>query len=653
MKDEKEADSSSGENLGMEDERGNRQEGEEKNDVNDNSFEDIIPANDYKRIYTSIINEKMLIEGIAKYGDVDQECVTHGNITDVFIRAKCLSLENRNILVIQNMNIFKNLEELCLDNNHIEELENLDELEKLRILSVSNNKIKKIKNLDKLINLRELNLHNNNINKIENLNKNIKLKILILSKNNIKNKECIIYLKCLKKLKILNLTDNPICYLQNSNCNYNVEKEILCQLKNVTYFNNKLLNNLYKEKEYIFCNVDNNIMNSIEIKKNSIFCNSFYNNEMEYDMKIVSDAYLSDVITLSNALFNEKNKPSVLLKFDCYDKIRENFVQDIHSINYKMINQVLSLNEQRKKCSDIFEQEMESFIAEYMQNNVHAFNQLRKRSKKVVRTLLRFLECGQDIGPIELKKCPEVYKKKAEMKESKTLSDEILKKVQNISKDISYINDNQNEIILQSQVEKREIQENSKNNFNFSMKNKNEKKDKRILISESKYNIIKKYIEKNIEDNFSFQHKLIKYELVNITSLNNFLENFKINIAKIIKIINDIIFEYFRNLEEFEDIFNSKILKFFSDVKNNEHPSIVLSEDEINEYYTYKGNRSNLLNNLEDFISSSYSKAGSYLIEEKKKHLFLKSRERISEIGKIVENFNDLFFSYLSILHVK
>ncbi|SBS86601.1 leucine-rich repeat protein, partial [Plasmodium ovale curtisi] len=224
MKDEKEAESSCGENLGMEDEEKDRQEGEEKNDVNDNSFEGIIPVNDYKRIYTNIINEKMLIEGIAKYADVGQECVIHGNITDMFIRAKCLSLENRNILVIQNMNIFKSkteydkmytltslcvhphqsvcssspvcvyiltslcvhphqsvyLEELYLDNNLIEELENLDELEKLRILSVSNNKIKKIKNLNKLINLTELNLHNNNINKIENLNKNKKLKILIL-----------------------------------------------------------------------------------------------------------------------------------------------------------------------------------------------------------------------------------------------------------------------------------------------------------------------------------------------------------------------------------------------------------------------------------------------------------------------------------------
>ncbi|SCQ16289.1 leucine-rich repeat protein [Plasmodium ovale] len=666
MKDEKEAESSCGENLGMEDEEKDRQEGEEKNDVNDNSFEGIIPVNDYKRIYTNIINEKMLIEGIAKYADVGQECVIHGNITDMFIRAKCLSLENRNILVIQNMNIFKNLEELYLDNNLIEELENLDELEKLRILSVSNNKIKKIKNLNKLINLTELNLHNNNINKIENLNKNKKLKILILSKNNIKNKKCIIYLKCLKKLKILNLIDNPICYLKNSYCNYNVENEILCHLKNITYFNNKLLSNLYNDKDYVFCNVENNIMNSTVIKKNSLLCDSFYNNtsrnntsrnnnnnNMEYDMKIISDAFLSDVITLSNVLFDEKNEPSVLLKFDCYDKIRQTFIQDIHSVNYKMINQVLSLNEQRKKCSDLFEREMESFIAEYMQNNVHAFNQLRKRSKKVVRTLLLFLECDQDIGPIELKKCPEVYKKKAEMKQDKTLSDEILKKVQNISKDIFYITDNKNEIILQSQVKKREIQENSENNFNFFIKNKYEKKDNKILINESKYYIIKKYIEKNIEDNFSFQYKLIKYELVNITCLNNFLENFKINISKIIKIINDIIFEYFRNLEEFEDIFNSKILKFFSDVKNNEHPSIILSEDEINEYYSYKGNRSNLLNNLEDFISSSYSKAGSYLIEEKKKHLFLKSRERISEIGKIVENFNDLFFSYLNILQVK
>ncbi|ETW55261.1 hypothetical protein PFUGPA_03081 [Plasmodium falciparum Palo Alto/Uganda] len=77
------------------------------------------------------------------------------------------------------------------------------------------------------------------------------------------------------------------------------------------------------------------------------------------------------------------------------------------------------------------------------------------------------------------------------------------------------------------------------------------------------------------------------------------------------------------------------------------------SEDEINEYYSYKNYRSNIMNNLEDYISSSYNKAGSILIEEKKKHLFLQSRERIEEIGKIVNIYNDLFYSYLYIIRVQ
>ncbi|VWU52078.1 leucine-rich repeat protein, partial [Hepatocystis sp. ex Piliocolobus tephrosceles] len=76
-------------------------------------------------------------------------------------------------------------------------------------------------------------------------------------------------------------------------------------------------------------------------------------------------------------------------------------------------------------------------------------------------------------------------------------------------------------------------------------------------------------------------------------------------------------------------------------------------EDEINEYYSFKENITNTFNNFEDYISNSYNKLSNCLIEDKKQNLFLMSRERISEIKQITNNFNDLFYSYLHVLNVQ
>ncbi|SBT71079.1 leucine-rich repeat protein, putative [Plasmodium malariae] len=435
------------------------QQNEKKEDVNDSTFEDIIPEEDYKRIRTNIINESILINEINKYNSAKGE-----DSTDKLIHTKILSLENRKILIIQNMNLFKSLEELHLDNNLIEELENLDELVNLKILSVSNNKIKEIKNLKNLKNLEELNLHNNRIKKIENLNNNKKLKILILSKNYIEDIENIIYLRCLKELKFLNLEDNPICNVDNvdnvNNIN-NVTNEVKCKLKSIKYFNNEILASYQKKKDQTHVNTT-----TMCATRNNEFefgsLNSAIDNKEIYEKKIL-EAFLYDITVLAKSLFEDTKEPVVLIHYNVY---RAPFPP----LSAPHRDQVLLLNEERKKCSEIFEDDVENFISAYMLNNVKEYNTLRKRAKKVIHSLLSFLNCKQD---------------------------------------------------------------------------------------------------------------------------------------------------------------------------------------EINEYYSYKGNRSNILNNLEDFISSSYNKSCTFLIEEKKKYLFLKSRDRITEIGKIVDTFNDLFYSYLSTLRVK
>ncbi|CAA9987578.1 leucine-rich repeat protein [Plasmodium knowlesi strain H] len=629
-------------------------DGEKRQHEEDAIFDDIIPQRDYRRIGTNVINEKMLIEEINRSGG------TPGgrNLTEEFNHAKVLSLENRKILLIQNIDLFRSLEELRLDNNLIEEIENLEGLSSLKILSISNNKIKEIKNLSQLQQLSELNLHNNLIEKIENLENNVNLKILILSKNRIKHMENIMYLRTLRKLKFLNLMDNPICLEEN------LFTQVGSTLSSLKCFNNVLLTQDSRCKGRGFSSHspkgyqggDAPPVEKSPQEKDSNHCDN-------YEKKI-SEAYLSNITTLDQALFDKRKEPSVFLKICYYSKIKEDFLLDVRLMNSTLIDQILQLNEKRSQCSRTFESDVESFTSQYMKNNIAAFNQLRKRSKRVVRALLAFLGCEKDPPPVELRKCPDTYKKRTQPSDHKMLNDTITRKAQNVYADFRFKLDSDAELPPKAQTEHGYLQESHtpeeephlveiSEPASDNPKEKEPNESNTLLIEGKKYNIIKKYIEKNMEENFLFRDKLINDELANMVSINNFLECFKKEVSKMIKLINDNISDYFRKLEELEEAFNSRIINFFAEVKNNEHPSVRLSEDEINEYYAYKGSRSNILNNLEDFISSSYNKAGTFLIEEKKKHLFVKSRERISEIERIVEVSNDLFYSYLSILRVR
>ncbi|EAA18947.1 hypothetical protein [Plasmodium yoelii yoelii] len=166
-------------------------------------------------------------------------------------------------------------------------------------------------------------------------------------------------------------------------------------------------------------------------------------------------------------------------------------------------------------------------------------------------------------------KCPDFYKNKVQLNENTTLSDELVIKLQNISKTFHCNVMNNSILEMSTSANKREYEENYE-------QNNNSKKGNYIFIDHEKYNIIKSYLEKNIEENYLLKDKLISEELMNVVSLNNFIENFKLDISKIIKDINDSISDHFKNLEELDDIFNSKIINFFSEVKNNEHPFIVL-----------------------------------------------------------------------------
>ncbi|KAF3700235.1 Dynein regulatory complex subunit 3 Leucine-rich repeat-containing protein 48 [Channa argus] len=139
-----------------------------------------------------------------------------------------LSLEYRNILIIDNLREFTSLEKLYLNNNLIEKIEGLDRLINLTCLNLSFNKIQKIEGLESLQKLEVLNLANNRIAIIENMDKleklthfciannlieqldnNITLQNVYVSPNaNLISK--VLYMRKFKNLFTLTLFGNPV-----------------------------------------------------------------------------------------------------------------------------------------------------------------------------------------------------------------------------------------------------------------------------------------------------------------------------------------------------------------------------------------------------------------------------------------------------------
>ncbi|XP_024608592.1 dynein regulatory complex subunit 3 [Neophocaena asiaeorientalis asiaeorientalis] len=121
-----------------------------------------------------------------------------------------LQLDFQNILRIDNLWQFENLQKLQLDNNIIEKIEGLENLTRLVWLDLSFNNIEAIEGLDTLVNLEDLSLFNNRISKIDSLDALVKLQVLSLGNNQIGNMMNIIYLRRFKDLRTLSLSGNPV-----------------------------------------------------------------------------------------------------------------------------------------------------------------------------------------------------------------------------------------------------------------------------------------------------------------------------------------------------------------------------------------------------------------------------------------------------------
>lgn len=169
----------------------------------------------YDTVEPSVIDEEMLMRAVEEQGPKEEagkiaktEGMDFGDVVS-------LRLDFKNILKIDGLWEFVNLTKLQLDNNIIEKIEGIDMLVNLVWLDLSFNNIEVLEGLDTLTKLEDLTLYNNRISRIENMDMLLNLQVFSIGNNDLKELENITYLRRFRKLKTLNLSNNPFCEFDN------------------------------------------------------------------------------------------------------------------------------------------------------------------------------------------------------------------------------------------------------------------------------------------------------------------------------------------------------------------------------------------------------------------------------------------------------
>ncbi|KAL8623453.1 hypothetical protein ACOMHN_061966 [Nucella lapillus] len=169
----------------------------------------------YDTVEPSVIDEDMLMRAVEEQGPKEEA----GNIAKTegmdFGDVVSLRLDFKNILKIDGLWEFVNLTKLQLDNNIIENIEGINMLVNLVWLDLSFNNIEVIEGLDSLTKLEDLTLYNNRISRIECMDALVNLQVFSIGNNDLRELENIAYLRRFRKLKTLNLSNNPFCGLDN------------------------------------------------------------------------------------------------------------------------------------------------------------------------------------------------------------------------------------------------------------------------------------------------------------------------------------------------------------------------------------------------------------------------------------------------------
>nr|XP_042140062.1 dynein regulatory complex subunit 3 isoform X2 [Peromyscus maniculatus bairdii] len=141
----------------------------------------------YDSMDPKVMDDDMLKAAVGEQGPQEEAGQLAKQEGILFKDVLSLQLDFQNILRIDNLWQFENLQKLQLNNNIIERIEGLENLVNLIWLDLSFNNIETIEGLDTLVNLEDLSLSNNRISKMDSLDALVKLQVLSLGNNQISN----------------------------------------------------------------------------------------------------------------------------------------------------------------------------------------------------------------------------------------------------------------------------------------------------------------------------------------------------------------------------------------------------------------------------------------------------------------------------------
>ncbi len=253
-----------------------------------------------QKIEVQVIDDKLLVEGILDERLVSETDATRlsgeFNLVELAPSVEKLSLSFKRIGRIENLIGFDKIIKLCLDNNFIEEIVNLSHLTSLRWLDLSFNKIRKIQGLDSLLQLEDLSLYSNKISTVEGLDKCTKLQCFSLGNNRIDSLEQVIRLRQLRSLRMLTLSDNPIC----KEAEYRMI--VLAYVDNIKYLDYALIDqnerNTAKEQYH-------DELLDVEEKEAVLMDKAARALALEQDLKKLDEACVLFAHTIFDDLFNE------------------------------------------------------------------------------------------------------------------------------------------------------------------------------------------------------------------------------------------------------------------------------------------------------------------------------------------------------------
>lgn len=325
-----------------------------------------------------VIDDRLLIEGILEERTVSENDTSRLtgeiNLVEIAPTVETLTLSFKRIAKIENLIGFERLIKLCLDNNSIEDIINLSHLTSLKWLDLSFNKIRRIHGLDALIHLEDLSLYSNKISSVDGLEKLVKLQCLSLGNNRIDSMEQIIKLRQLRNLKMLTLSDNPICRESE------YRMIVLAYVDNITYLDYALIDNndrIIAKEQY------HDELLDVEEKESVLKEKLLRDEQLDIYLKKLIDAGILFAHTIFDDLFIDDNDVERLKHLPGIKEQIESFRSNFKIISEEYIT--LSLEKYDKRKKEIIE--FEKSIKTIRTNDDYDSTQLidnYNRSKKMI-----------------------------------------------------------------------------------------------------------------------------------------------------------------------------------------------------------------------------------------------------------------------------